>query len=224
MPRIRTIKPDFWSHPILSKQDDPTRLMAIALLNYADDEGYFYAEPNLVRGFCRPFDDNSTITRRCLDNLSKIGYISICKNENYGSIGRIEKFLAHQKIDRATDSKLKQYYSTNPRRTLDEPSTPERKGKDIIYNAFYDDQIELSIKKNIQYYPEFVKWLFENNINKQPLKKVLAMNNQITCDNFKNYVEKYGSERLKSTILDLENYTKKTYSSFNLTINKWLKK
>lgn len=129
MPRIRTIKPEFWSHPILGKQDDSTKLMAISLLNYADDEGYFHAEPNLIRGFCRPFDDNSTITRRCLENLSKIGYISICENENYGPIGKVEKFLDHQKIDRPNASKLKDYYSTNARRTLDERSTEERKGK-----------------------------------------------------------------------------------------------
>jgi hypothetical protein len=129
MARIRTIKPEFWSHPLLGKQDDSTKLMAISLLNFADDEGYFHAEPNLVRGFCRPFDDNSTITRRCLDNLSKIGYISICENENYGPIGRIETFTQHQRIDRANESKLKDYYSTNARRTLDEQSTEEGKGK-----------------------------------------------------------------------------------------------
>lgn len=129
MPRIRTIKPEFWSHPIIGKQDDSTKLMAISLLNYADDEGYFHAEPNLIRGFCRPFDDNSTITRRCLDNLSKIGYISICENENYGPIGKVEKFLEHQRIDRPNDSKLRDYYSTSNRRTIDEQSTQEGKGK-----------------------------------------------------------------------------------------------
>lgn len=130
MARIRTVKPEFWSHPLIGKQDDATKLMAIALLNYADDEGFFHAEPNLVRGFCRPFDDNSTITRRCLDNLSKIGYISISENENYGPIGVIETFKEHQRIDRANSSKLKDYYSTNTRRTLDERSTPEGKGRE----------------------------------------------------------------------------------------------
>jgi hypothetical protein len=130
MARIRTIKPEFWNSPIMGRQDDATKLMAIALLNYADDEGFFHAEANLVRGFCRPFDDNSTITRRSLDNLVKIEYISICKNDLYGEIGLIEKFKLHQKIDRPTDSKLSIYYSTNTRRILDEYSTLERKGKE----------------------------------------------------------------------------------------------
>jgi hypothetical protein len=130
MARIRTIKPEFWSHPILAKQDDATKLLAIALLNFADDEGYFHAEPNVVRGFCRPFDDNSTITRRCLDNLLKIGYIFICENEFYGSIGLIKTFSEHQRIDRPSTSRLKDYYSTNTRRTLDEHSTEEGKGRE----------------------------------------------------------------------------------------------
>lgn len=130
MARIRTIKPEFWNSPIMGKQDDSTKLLAIALLNYADDEGFFHAEPNLIRGFCRPFDDNSTITRRCIDNLVKIEYISICINELYGEIGLIEKFHIHQKIDRPTPSKLKCYYSTNTRRILDEHSLPERNGKE----------------------------------------------------------------------------------------------
>lgn len=131
MPRIRSIKPEFWSHPLMAKQDDATRLLAIALLNFADDEGYFHAEPNLVRGFCRPFDDNSEIARRGLDDLSKIGYISICENKEYGIIGFIEKFLDHQRIDRPTPSKLKSYFSsTNARRVLDEGSLLEGKGRE----------------------------------------------------------------------------------------------
>ena len=129
MARIRTIKPEFWAHPLLGKLDDATKLMAIALLNYADDHGYFHAEPNLVRGFCRPFDDNSTITRRCLENLAKIEYISVCTNEDYGLIGYIENFTKHQRVDRPNDSKLVRYYSTNDRRMIDEASTPEKEGK-----------------------------------------------------------------------------------------------
>lgn len=129
MARIRTIKPEFWSHPILARQDDATKLMAISLLNFSDDEGYFHAEPNLVRGFCRPFDDDSTITKKCLENLSKIGYISISENEFYGPIGLIEKFSEHQRIDRPNDSKLKSYYSSKDRRKIVDKSKEERKGK-----------------------------------------------------------------------------------------------
>lgn len=125
MARIRTIKPEFWCHPIMAKQNDATRLMAIALLNYADDEGFFHAEPNLVRGFARPFDENSKITKECLNNLVKIGYISIVQNDDYGFIGLIEKFTEHQRVDRGNESKIKQYYSTNVRRIIDDETVLE---------------------------------------------------------------------------------------------------
>ena len=73
MPRIRTIKPVFWSHPVISKLPDASRLMALAILNYADDHGYFLADARAVRSFARPFDDDSTISRAALDDLSRVG-------------------------------------------------------------------------------------------------------------------------------------------------------
>ena len=33
MPRIRTIKPGFWSHPVMRRLSDTAQLMALALLN-----------------------------------------------------------------------------------------------------------------------------------------------------------------------------------------------
>ena len=48
----RTIKPEFWSHLVMARLDAPTQLVALALLNYADDGGYFYAKPVLVAGLC----------------------------------------------------------------------------------------------------------------------------------------------------------------------------
>ncbi len=43
MPRIRTIKPEFWSDEKLATVSEATLLVAIGLLNLADDEGYFNA-------------------------------------------------------------------------------------------------------------------------------------------------------------------------------------
>ena len=41
MARIRTIKPDFWKHEDLSALPEITHMLAAALLNHADDEGFF---------------------------------------------------------------------------------------------------------------------------------------------------------------------------------------
>lgn len=123
MARIRTVKPSFWSHPITGKLSDAAKCMAIALLNLADDAGYFYADPATVRSFCRPFDDDSTITRGVLAELSRTRYIQIAEHPERGPVGRIINFLEHQKIDRPKPSEIKPYFidddSTKPRRLFD---------------------------------------------------------------------------------------------------------
>jgi hypothetical protein len=129
--RIRTIKPEFWGHPIMARQSDGVRLMAIGLLNYADDEGYFLADPILVRNALWPFDESSSKVRGLLDDLSKLGYIELSESAAHGVIGRIVNFNKHQRIDRANASKIEEYFdSTKIRRALDEPSLLEGKGRE----------------------------------------------------------------------------------------------
>lgn len=129
--RIRTIKPEFWSHPILSRLPDSARLLAIGLLNLSDDEGYFICDPILVRNALRAFDEDSTRTREALDSLSKVGYILVSEPSEVGPIGFVVNFLKHQRIDRPTPSKLKCYFnSTSNRRGFDEGSLLEGNGKE----------------------------------------------------------------------------------------------
>lgn len=142
MPRIRTVKPEFWSHPIMGRLDDCSQCVAIALLNLADDDGYFFADPAAVRSFVRPFDDDSTNVRRALDTLSKAGWIQVRKHPVMGAVGRVVNFTEHQKIDRPKPSEIIQYFaenadetaiddqSTNARRTLDDQSLLEGKGRE----------------------------------------------------------------------------------------------
>ena len=125
--RIRTVKPEFWSHPVLSRQDDSVRMLAIALLNIADDEGYFLADPALIRSAVWPFDENSSKARRCLDTLSKLVWIELREHETHGAIGRIVNFTKHQRVDRPSDSKIKVYFdSANNRRGFGDRSSPEQ--------------------------------------------------------------------------------------------------
>jgi len=106
--RIRTIKPEFWPHETLSRLPDFTRLMAIALLNYADDEGYFYANPVLIRGSLFPFVDESGRIRGAVGELSAIGYLRIGIDNEGREIGHIINFTKHQKGDKLKSSKLKE--------------------------------------------------------------------------------------------------------------------
>jgi hypothetical protein len=124
MPRIRTIKPSFWSHPLMGKLPDAAKCMALALLNYADDEGFFYAAPRAVRSFCRPFDNSSLLTMRSLKQLEATEYILIQKKSPRGALGRIVHFTKHQSIDKPTPSEIKQYWTG-----LDERSTSASRWK-----------------------------------------------------------------------------------------------
>jgi len=129
--RIRTVKPEFWSHPVMARQSDATRLLAIGLLNHADDEGYFYADAALVRSALRTFDDDSKIVLASLQELSCIGYIEIKEHPTHGLLGKIVSFLSHQRVDKPKQSIIKELFdsSTNPR-SIQDQSCLDRKGKE----------------------------------------------------------------------------------------------
>lgn len=110
----------------MMRLDDLSRLLAIALLNVADDEGYFYADEDVIRGQVFPKKDSTNI-RRALDELSRTGYLSVHEHPTHGKIGHIVSFASHQRVDRPNSSKIKGFYdSTNVRRIIDEDSTTEQ--------------------------------------------------------------------------------------------------
>jgi hypothetical protein len=57
MPRIRTIKPEFWDSPDTAKAGLRTRLLYIAMWNWADDYGIGDATPGRIINFAFPHDD-----------------------------------------------------------------------------------------------------------------------------------------------------------------------
>lgn len=130
MGRIRTIKPEFWKNEDLSALTESTHMMAAALLNYADDEGYFNANEKLILAECSPLREPSTKIRRTIDELSRIGYLRLGTGPDGREYGHIVKFKQHQRVDRPKPSKIKDLQitwkdSTNNRRTIDEQSTQE---------------------------------------------------------------------------------------------------
>ena len=60
MPRIRTIKPEFWDSPGTARASLRARLFFIALWNWADDYGVGTANPKQLIGFAFPNDDDVT--------------------------------------------------------------------------------------------------------------------------------------------------------------------
>ncbi|NKF21554.1 hypothetical protein [Solimonas marina] len=135
MARIRTVKPDFWKHEGLSSLPEATHMLAAALLNYADDEGYFNAHPGLVKAECCPLREPSVSVHDSISALACIGYLRLGTGNDGRRYAHIVSFDEHQRVNRATPSKIKDLailwddaVSAHPQ--LSEPSLPEGKGRE----------------------------------------------------------------------------------------------
>jgi len=99
------VKPEFNSNEGLSSVSASAHLLAEALLCYADDEGFFNANPVLVRAGTCPLRKDFKNISRLLDELASVGYI------RFGALGekhygQILHFQNHQKISHPTPSKI----------------------------------------------------------------------------------------------------------------------
>lgn len=106
MARIRTIKPEFWKDEDLSELPELTHLFAAALLNYSDDEGYFNANPKLIKAELFPLREPSLSIHGMLNELSNIGYLTLFSSSDGKFYGLVNNFTTHQKINRPTKSKI----------------------------------------------------------------------------------------------------------------------
>lgn len=192
--RIRTVKPEFWTHPVFSRLDDSARLMAIGLLNLADDEGVFVAHPTIVRNALRAFDEDSTKTREVLDTLSKVGWIEIRYHPEQGPVGKVVNFTKHQRIDRPSPSKLQTYFdSSSPRRSLDDHSLLERNGKE------QGSGIREQGKEVAAPIPSATKWI-------ESARPILHLLNELSGRKFREIETNLGpiTERLKEPDVTVE--------------------
>lgn len=107
--RIRSVKPEFWTDEKLSTVSEPARLLALGLLNYADDEGYFQSNPALITAALCPLRAYSVPIPELLIELSVINFVKIYQRDDGKLIGHVCNFLRHQKVNRPNPSKLKQF-------------------------------------------------------------------------------------------------------------------
>ena len=109
MARIRTIKPEFWQDEDLALLDAEVRLLAIGLLNHADDEGYFKAHPALVKAVVFPFTEDSLNIHGMLKQLEKVGYLRLFEGSDGKKYGAGNGFVKHQNVNRPGASKIKEF-------------------------------------------------------------------------------------------------------------------
>jgi hypothetical protein len=107
--RIRSVKPEFWKHPVYGKLDADCKWLAIALLSMADDEGYFYCSTEIIRAEVDPFRESLANLSRSLEKLRMIGWYEQFEHPEMGLIGKIAKWEEHQRVDHPKSSKIKKY-------------------------------------------------------------------------------------------------------------------
>ncbi len=106
--RIRTVKPEFWSNEDLARVSAETALLAIGLLNFSDDEGYFHANPQLIQSAIFPLRKLSMNVHGMLIELLCIGYIRVHREVEKGKVyGHVVNFTKHQKVCRPYPSRIK---------------------------------------------------------------------------------------------------------------------
>lgn len=105
--RIRTIKPEFWANVELSSVSETACLLAIGLLNFADDEGYFIYNEKLINSTLFPIREGYITTPVALQELLNIEYIKMFTPKPSVKIGLVVNFKKHQVINHPTPSKIK---------------------------------------------------------------------------------------------------------------------
>ena len=131
---------------------------------------------------------------------------------------RIEK---SKKASRSAKSRWKKH-DTNAEQTQgdgnadekkDEPETKPPEPEPLkppkpkyVYNEFYDNELKLS--NNDPKYLKFIGWLFGENIYKRPLKKVLAMQEQVSWKQFVGVIELQNKTQvpIREMLEEMENW------------------
>lgn len=106
MARIRTVKPEMAQDEDLASTSIEAQLLAVRILNHSDDEGYFKANPALVKANCFPLIDSLNV-HALLTELCEIGYLRVFTGADGKLYGLVVNFTDHQKINRPTPSKIK---------------------------------------------------------------------------------------------------------------------
>ena len=107
MPRIRTIKPQFWEDEKIAQLSISARLMFIGIWNFADDEGIIIWRSEYLRSRIFPYDSFSPNEIEQLEReliRSNLVFPYKHRNESYAAILNFHK---HQVINRPQNSVLR---------------------------------------------------------------------------------------------------------------------
>lgn len=124
MARIRTVKPEFWTDETLAECSPIARLLFVAALNFADDNGNLERSARQLKAQAFPYD--SIDCEPLVLEMIGAGLIVEYQIADRKYL-HIKGFLTHQKIDRPSKCRIPVYEeSMKTRLTLVEPSSSPR--------------------------------------------------------------------------------------------------
>lgn len=97
MPRIRTIKPEFWSDEKLAPLSDRTRLVFLGLLSMSDDMGRLIDSARQIDAFIFAFNEGSCAA--ALVELAQMDRIQRGETASGQRIIQIRNWGKHQRVD-----------------------------------------------------------------------------------------------------------------------------
>ncbi|MEU5588100.1 HNH endonuclease [Streptomyces chrestomyceticus] len=109
MPRIRTVKPEFWEDELLGVLPRDARLLFIATFNMADDEGLLRWTPAYVKAQAFMYDDDLTVgdVGKLMQCLTDAGLVfPFIAGAARQQMAVVVNFRKHQRINRPQKSKL----------------------------------------------------------------------------------------------------------------------
>jgi hypothetical protein len=113
MARNRMIKPEFWEDEKVGQLSPMARLLFIAALNFADDEGFIRWNEDYISASVFPYDKLSTTkTKRLMKELENLQIVEVFETKFHFFIAKIVNFKKHQKISKPQASKFLQEYES----------------------------------------------------------------------------------------------------------------
>lgn len=109
MARIRTIKPEFWEDEVVGTLSRDARLLFVACLNLADDEGLLRWSAPYIKSSAFMYDEDIGIpdTQKLMDELVSSGmFHSYRAGKAQQPFAYVVGFHKHQKINRPSPSRL----------------------------------------------------------------------------------------------------------------------
>ena len=106
--RIRTVKPEYHTSKTISKVSSEAAYIGVSLLAICDDEGYFEASPDYIKGLLFPWRKRINIAAG-LAELSGVNFIKIRQGKDGYDYGFMPNFSENQiiKKERFKPSKIK---------------------------------------------------------------------------------------------------------------------